>query len=182
MRTKNEEAYDHVFKNHYPDEERSAARPLKTSPCYERMRELGAVFGSVYGWERPNWFAPLDYQLSDQDLDKPKVLWNKNHSAPLPDGRVVEKNSFRRSNYFDFVGDECRHVHEHVGVLDMSAFSKATVSGRGAEEWLNSIVANNVPKGVGRIGLCHMLSLNGGVRAEFTIYKRAENSLSLIHI
>ena len=180
LRTKNEEAYDHVFKNHYPDEERSAARPLKTSPCYERMRELGAVFGSVYGWERPNWFAPLDYQLSDQDLDKPEVLWNKNHSAPLPDGRVVEKNSFRRSNYFDFVGDECRHVHEHVGVLDMSAFSKATVSGQGAEEWLNSIVANNVPKGVGRIGLCHMLSLNGGVRAEFTIYKRAENSYYLV--
>ena len=180
LRTKNEEAYDHVFKNHYPDEERSAARPLKTSPCYERMRKLGAVFGSVYGWERPNWFAPLDYQLSDQDLDKPEVLWNKNHSAPLPDGRVVEKNSFRRSNYFDFVGDECRHVHEHVGVLDMSAFSKATVSGRGADEWLNSIVANNVPKGVGRIGLCHMLSLNGGVRAEFTIYKRAENSFYLV--
>jgi len=180
LRTKNEEAYDHVFKNHYPDEERSAARPLKTSPCYERMRELGAVFGSVYGWERPNWFAPLDYQLSDQDLDKPEVLWNKNHSAPLPDGRVVEKNSFRRSNYFNFVGDECRHVHEHVGVLDMSAFSKATVSGQGAEEWLNSIVANNVPKGVGRIGLCHMLSLNGGVRAEFTIYKRAENSYYLV--
>ena len=180
LRTKNEEAYDHVFKNHYPDEERSAARPLKTSPCYERMRELGAVFGSVYGWKRPNWFAPLDYQLSDQDLDKPKVLWNKNHSAPLPDGRVVEKNSFRRSNYFNFVGDECLHVHEHVGVLDMSAFSKATVSGQGAEEWLNSIVANNVPKGVGRIGLCHMLSLNGGVRAEFTIYKRAENSYYLV--
>ena len=180
LRTKNEEAYDHVFKNHYPDEERSAARPLKTSPCYERMRKLGAVFGSVYGWERPNWFAPLDYQLSDQDLDKPEVLWNKNHSAPLPDGRVVEKNSFRRSNYFNFVGDECRHVHEHVGVLDMSAFSKATVSGQGAEEWLNSIVANNVPKGVGRIGLCHMLSLNGGVRAEFTIYKRAENSYYLV--
>ena len=180
LRTKNEEAYDHVFKNHYPDEERSAARPLKTSPCYERMRELGAVFGSVYGWERPNWFAPLDYRLSDQDLDKPEVLWNKNHSAPLSDGRVVEKNSFRRSNYFDFVGDECRHVHEHVGVLDMSAFSKATVSGRGAEEWLNSIVANNVPKGIGRIGLCHMLSLNGGVRAEFTIYKRAENSYYLV--
>ena len=180
LRTKNEEAYDHVFKNHYPDEERSAARPLKTSPCYERMRELGAVFGSVYGWERPNWFAPLDYQLSDQDLDKPEVLWNKNHSAPLPDGRVVEKNSFRRSNYFNFVGDECLHVHEHVGVLDMSAFSKATVSGQGAEEWLNSIVANNVPKGVGRIGLCHMLSLNGGVRAEFTIYKRAENSYYLV--
>ena len=29
-----------MFKNHYPDEERSAARPLKTSPCYSRLAEL----------------------------------------------------------------------------------------------------------------------------------------------
>jgi len=138
------------------------------------------VFGSVYGWERPNWFAPGDYSLSDQDLDKANTLWNKNHSKALDDGRIVEKNSFRRSNYFDFVGQECRHVNEKVGLLDMSAFSKATVTGPGAEAWLNSIVANTVPKGIGRIGLCHMLSQNGGVRAEFTIYKRAKNSYYLV--
>ena len=31
---KNEEAYDHVYVLHHPDEERPAARPLrKTSPC-----------------------------------------------------------------------------------------------------------------------------------------------------
>ena len=41
-----------------PDEERPAGRPLKTAPCYGRMKTLGAVFGTVYGWERPNWFAP----------------------------------------------------------------------------------------------------------------------------
>jgi len=180
LRSKNEEAYDHVFKNHYPDEERGAARPLKTAPCYDRMKELGAVFGSVYGWERPNWFAPPGYSLSDEDLDKSDTLWNKNHSKALADGRIVEKNSFRRSNYFDFVAEECRHVNQHVGVLDMSAFSKATVTGHGSEAWLNSIVANNIPKAIGRIGLCHMLSKNGGVRAEFTIYKRAKNSYYLV--
>jgi dimethylglycine dehydrogenase len=138
------------------------------------------VFGSVYGWERPNWFAPPGYSLSEGELDKADTLWNKNHSKALDDGRIVEKNSFRRSNYFDFVGQECRHVTEHVGVLDMSAFSKCTVTGPGSEAWLNSIVANNVPKAIGRIGLCHMLSLNGGVRAEFTIYKRAKNSYYLV--
>ena len=180
LRTKNEEAYDHVFKNHYPDEERSAARPLKTSPCYDRMKALGAVFGTVYGWERPNWFAPLDYSLSEADLNKDDTLWNKNHSKALDDGRIVEKNSFRRSNYFDFVGQECRHVTSKVGVLDMSAFAKCTVTGRGSEAWLNSILANTVPVTVGRIGLCHMLSKNGGVRAEFTVYKRAKNSYYLV--
>ena len=62
LREKNEEAYSNVFTPHYPDEERGAARPLKTAPCYDRMKALGAVFGSVYGWERANWFMPsVDY-------------------------------------------------------------------------------------------------------------------------
>ena len=180
LRSKNEEAYSNVFTTHYPDEERGAARPLKRTPCYDRMRDLGAVFGQVYGWERPNWFAPKDYQLSKTELNKADTLLNENHSAPLEDGRIVEKNSFRRSNYFDFVGEECRHVAEKVGLLDMSAFAKFTVKGFGAEAWLNSLVANNVPKGVGRVGLCHMLSKNGGVRAEFTIYKRAPRDYYLV--
>ena len=180
LRSKNEEAYNHVFKNHYPDEERSAARPLKTSPCYDRLKNLGAVFGSAYGWERPNWFAPDYYALSEVELDKDKTLWNKNHSSALADGRIVEKNSFRRSNYFEFVRSECLHVNESVGILDMSAFSKCIVTGVGAESWLNSIVANRVPRTVGRIGLCHMLSENGGVRAEFTIFKRARNNYYLV--
>ena len=84
LREKNEEAYANVFTTHYPDEERSAARPLKTAPCYDRMKALGAVFGSVYGWERPNWFMPsLDYSLSAEELnqeDPEKVFLNKNHS------------------------------------------------------------------------------------------------------
>lgn len=180
LRTKNEEAYAGVFTTHYPDEERGGARPLRRTPCYDRMKELGAVFGQVYGWERPNWFAPKDYSLSDSDLNKADTILNENHAKALDDGRIVEKYSFRRSNYFEFVGQECRHVKEHVGVLDMSAFSKFTVSGRGAEAWLSSIVANNIPKAIGRIGLCHMLSLNGGVRAEFTIYKTAKNNYYLV--
>ena len=44
------------------------------------------------------------------DLAKPDVLLNDNHSPALEDGRVVEKYSFRRSNYFKFVGDEVKHV------------------------------------------------------------------------
>lgn len=184
LKEKNEEAYANVFTTHYPDEERESCRPLKTTPCYERMKELGAVFGSVYGWERPNWFMPnKDYALGTEDLqteDEANVLWNKNFSDPLEDGRIVEKNSFRRSNYHEFVGNECKHVAEHVGMLDMSAFAKATVKGPGAEAWLESIFANKMPKTIGRISLVHMLTLNGGVRAEFTVYKTGPQSYYLV--
>ncbi len=180
LRRKNEEAYANVFSTHYPDEERAAARPLKRAPCYDRMQALGAVFGHVYGWERPNWFAPVEYSLTAEELDQADTLLNDNHSAPQQDGRVVEKNSFRRSNYFEFVGQECRHVQANVGLLDMSAFSKFSVAGAGAADWLESLVANNIPRGVGRVGLCHMLSGNGGVRAEFTIYKKADGDYYLV--
>jgi len=184
LREKNEEAYSNVFTTHFPDEERGAARPLKTAPCYDRMKSLGAVFGSVYGWERPNWFMPtVDYSLSAEDInqeDPSNVLLNKNHSSPLDDGRIVEKNSFRRSNYFEHVGNECKHVNKKVGLLDMSAFAKCVVKGPGAESWLESLFANKIPKNIGRINLVHMLSLNGGVRAEFTVYKTAPQTYYLV--
>jgi dimethylglycine dehydrogenase len=177
---KNEEAYAKVFTVHYPDEERAAARPLRQTPCYSRMKNLGAVFGSVYGWERPNWFAPLGYGLSEADLDKPDVLLNENHPPVGPGEQPREKWSFRRSNYFQFVGDECRYVHDNVGLMDMSAFAKCEVSGAGAEGWLNSILTNRAPKGIGRVTLSYLLTERGGVRAEFTLTRIGPNRFYLI--
>ena len=180
LKAKNEEAYRNVFTPHYPDEERAEARPLKRTPCYDRMKALGAVFGSVYGWERPGWFAPADLSLTEKDLDRPDVLLNHNHAPKTDDGRIVEKWSFRRSNYFAHVGNECRNVFDNVGLLDMSAFAKCFVSGPGAEAWLDWLLANRIPKKIGRMGLCHMLSQNGGVRSEFTVYRAGPQSFYLV--
>jgi dimethylglycine dehydrogenase len=177
---KNEEAYAKVFTVHYPDEERAAARPLRQTPCYGRMKDLGAVFGSVYGWERPNWFAPQGYGLSEADLVQPDVLLNENHPAVSLGEKPREKWSFRRSNYFRFVGDECRNVHENVGLMDMSAFAKCEVSGPGAESWLNSILTNSVPKAIGRVTLTYLLTERGGVRAEFTLTRIGPERFYLI--
>ncbi|MBT6094301.1 MAG: FAD-dependent oxidoreductase [Rhodospirillaceae bacterium] len=152
---KNEEAYRNVFSVHYPDEEREAARPLRTAPCYDRMKAMGAVFGQKFGWERPNWFAP--------------------------DGMAQEDHwSFRRSKWFEPIGEECRNVAENVGLLDMTAFAKCQISGPGAEAWLDNLVANRLPKAVGRVGLCHALNINGGVRSEFTILRNPDNSFYLV--
>jgi dimethylglycine dehydrogenase len=180
LRAKAEEAYSNVYTVHYPDEERAAGRPLKTSPCYERMKRLGAVFGSVYGWERPNWFAPPGYGLDAAELDKPDAILNENH-PPVADGeRPRERWSFRRSNYFAHVGRECRHVHEAVGLLDMTAFAKFEVSGPGAEAWLDRLVSNRLPKQVGRIALCYLLTKRGGVRSEFTVYREGPQRFYIV--
>ena len=152
---KNEEAYRDVFTIHYPDEERHDARPAKTSAVYDKLKRMGAVFGQRYGWERANWFAP--------DGVEPKDVW-----------------SFRRSNYFEHVGNECRRLREKVGVIDLSPFTKFEVRGPGAEAWLDGLVANKVPTKVGRIALCHALTQRGGIRTEFTITKLGENDFYVV--
>ena len=155
LKAKNEEAYANVFTIHYPDEERPAARPLRTAPCYERLKDRGAVFGQKFGWERTNWFAPAGMAAEDH--------W-----------------SFRRSRWFEPVGEECRHVQEHVGLLDMTAFAKCRVSGPGAAAFLDRLVANRLPARDGRIALCHALNSRGGVHSEFTILREAADSFYLV--
>ncbi|HVR65225.1 MAG TPA: FAD-dependent oxidoreductase [Verrucomicrobiae bacterium] len=154
-KVKNEECYEHVFIHHYPLEERPGARPAKTAPCYDRMKALGAVFGQKYGWERPNWFAPSKSKQKD-------------------------KYSFRRTNYFEPVREECRAVRERVGLLDLTGFSKFEISGKGAEAFLDRLVANRLPKKIGRIALAHALTPQGGVRSEFTISRLAEDRFYVV--
>ncbi|HTM20470.1 MAG TPA: FAD-dependent oxidoreductase, partial [Kofleriaceae bacterium] len=152
---KNEEAYEHIFVLHYPLEERPGARPAKTSPCYDRQKQLGAVFGQKYGWERANWFAPKGKPAKD-------------------------KYSFRRANFFEPVREECKAVRERVGLLDLTGFSKWEVSGPGAEAYLDRLVANRVPKKIGRVQLVHALTATGGVLSELTITRLAEDRFYLI--
>ncbi|NCF73920.1 MAG: FAD-dependent oxidoreductase [Gammaproteobacteria bacterium] len=152
---KNEEAYANVFVIHYPDEERPAARPLKTAPCYERLKDMGAVFGQKFGWERANWFAS--------------------------DGMAQEDDwSFRRSKWFAAIGREIANVTTNVGVLDMTAFAKCRVSGPEAESFLEYFVANRLPQKIGGVGLCHALNTNGGIHTEFTILRESDDSFYLV--
>ena len=152
---KNEEAYANVFTVHFPDEEREAARPLRTTPCYDRMKALGAVFGASFGWERPNWFAPEGVAREDD--------W-----------------SFRRSAWFEHIGNEVKNTTENVGLLDMSAFAKAKITGPGAAEFLDHLIANRIPKKAGRVNLCHALSYGGGVHSEYTIIKEKDDSFYVV--
>jgi dimethylglycine dehydrogenase len=108
------------------------------------------------------------------------VLLSHNHAPSAKDGKIKEKWSFRRSNYFKHVGNECRNVFDNVGLLDMSAFAKYEVSGPKAEEWLDSILANRIPKKIGRMALCHLLTVRGGVRSEFTVYRTGPERFYLV--
>jgi dimethylglycine dehydrogenase len=155
LKAKNQEAYANVFVIHYPDEERPGARPLRTAPCYDRLKSMGAVFGQKFGWERANWFAPPGVAQEDD--------W-----------------SFRRSKWFEHAAAEARNVAMNVGLLDMTAFAKCRLSGPGAEAFLDRLLANRLPRKLGRVGLCHALNTRGGVHSEFTVIREAAESFYLV--
>jgi len=154
---KNEECYAHVYILHHPDEERPACRPLRTAPAYDRQKALGAQFGQVNGWERPNYYGPLD----------------------APDNFDHDARSFRRGGWWQYAVDEARAVREGVGLIDGTAFTKHLVRGPGATAFLDHFTCNRLPK-VGRINLTYALTNHGTTRTEYTIVRLGEHDYYLV--
>ncbi|QBX35349.1 FAD-dependent oxidoreductase [Paracoccus liaowanqingii] len=151
---KNEEAYENVFVLHHPDEERGAARPLRTSPAYDRQAARGAQFGQVNGWERPNYYAPMGFDDHDS-------------------------RSFRRGGWWKYAKAEAEAVRSAAGLVDATAFAKHVVTGPGATAFLDWLTTNKLPK-VGRINLTYALTDAGTVRTEYTIVRRGEQDYYLV--
>ncbi len=137
------ENYSRRFRIRFPNEELLAARPLRTTPVYDRLKAQGAVFGAAYGLEHALWFAP-------------------------PGMAPVEDVTYRRSNAHAVVGDECRAVRNAVGLLEIATFSRYEVTGAGARAWLDRVLAGRLPR-EGRMALAPMLNAKGRLIGDFTV-------------
>jgi len=137
------ENYQRRFAISFPNEVLPAGRPLVTTPVYETWKAQNAVFGAGYGLEQVNYFAA-----------------SKSEAYETP--------SFRRSNAFDTIGAECRAVRTGVGINEIHNFGKFIVEGPGAEDWLNHILANRMPK-IGRVILTPMLNPQGRLIGDLTV-------------
>ena len=139
----------------FPHFNRLAGRPIKPSPLYDRLKEKGAVYEEVYGHERPRWFAG--------------------------DGVAQEDHySFGRNEVHDRVGREVKAVRSSVGIMDISAFTKIAVSGAGAADALEAMVANRLPKKNGGIILTHLLNERGRIEVELTVIKLTDDQYYLV--
>ena len=148
------ETYSRRFRIRFPNEELSAARPLRTTPLYDRMVANNAVMGESSGLEYPLWFAPL--------------------AQP-----AVENATFRRSNAFEHVGAECRAVRSGVGLIETSNYGKIEVEGPRAAEFLRRVMAGKLPP-VGRLALAPMLNERGKLIGDFTLNRLAEDKFLLV--
>ena len=142
-RLKVRENYQKRFAVSYPNEELPAARPLDATPAYGIWQQQNAVFGSAYGMEHVNYFAA---------------------KGETP----YEIPSFRRSNAFDTVAEECRAVRQAVGINEVHNFGKYEISGPKAAEYLDTIMAGRIPQ-PGRLTLNPMLSPKGRIIGDFTV-------------
>lgn len=144
--------YANRFAIHFPNEERSAGRPMRVRPTHDVQKSLGAVMGLNYGWEHPLYF----------DADTP------------------ESAGFVRQPWFDSVGREARMLRDRAGIIDISNFAKYFVRGPGAAAWLNAVFANNMPLAVGRSCLTPLIGVRGGIAGDFTVTKLAEDEFMFI--
>lgn len=147
--------YSKRFAIHFPFEERQAGRETRMRPIYQRQKQMGAVHGLNYGWEHPLWYAGAGVE-------------------------GVETYGYTRQDWFEPVGRECRNLRENVGVVDVSNFGKYEVKGAGAAAWIDKVIANHVPKEVGRSCLTPMLGIRGGIAGDFTVTKLAEDHFFMI--
>jgi dimethylglycine dehydrogenase len=148
------ENYSRRFSIRFPNEELPAARPLRTTPIYEKLEAEHAVFGDYCGLEHALWFAPAAAEAEDHI-------------------------SFRRSNAHPHLAAECGAVQNSVGLLEISNYGKFDILGPGAADWLSHMMANRVPA-VGRIALTPMLNERGKLIGDFTMCRIAADHIFLI--
>ena len=137
------ENYSRRFRITFPNEELPAGRPLHTTPVYDRLTAHNAVWGAGFGLEHPLWFQ-------------------------RPGSEPREDVTFRRSNAFPVVADECTTVRERVGLTECSNFAKYRVTGAGSAGWLQGLFTNRLPR-VGRINLTAALDPGGHIVGEFSV-------------
>jgi 4-methylaminobutanoate oxidase (formaldehyde-forming) len=139
----------------WPNLQPETARPSRKSAMYDRLLEAGAYYGDSVGWEYPDWFAPKGEEAK------------------------VEYSWFRQ-NWFEWSAAEHKAAREDVILMDQTHMSKFLVQGRDAEKHLNRICANNVAVPVGKVVYTQWLNERGGIEADMTVTRLAEDCYLLI--
>jgi len=152
------EVYSTYYDVKYPGHERQAGRPLRLSPVYPRLAELGAAFGEKSGWERANWFEP-NTARGDESL-RPRG-WAGRLWSPA-------------------IGAEHRACREAAALFDETSFAKIEVSGPGSAEYLEQLCDNRVARDVGQITYTQMLNQRGGIECDFTVTRLEEDHFRIV--
>jgi len=152
------EVYSTYYDIKYPNHEKQSGRPLRLSPAYARLTELGASFGEKSSWERVNWF---DANAADGDESLRPRGWAGEHWSPA-------------------IHAEATATRQTAGLFDQSSFAKIDVQGPGAAALLQRLCGNRVDRTVGAIAYTQMLNSRGGIESDFTVTRLGERSFRIV--
>ena len=154
------EAYRYYYYLRYPLDSDEWGRPRRTSALHERLQDEGAVFGVKHGWERADYLEP----------GRP---WRRA-------GADQRRFGWTRPPYFDVLGEEHRAFRETVGIIDMTSFGKIDLRGRGALALLDRAAGNRIDRPVGSVVYTQLLEKNGGIAADVTVTRLAEEHFRVV--
>ena len=143
------------YQDHWPFRQWQSARNVKKSILHDRLAAAGACFGESAGWERPNWYA-------------------KQGQSPQ------YEYSWGRQNWFNNHAEEHRAVRERVGMFEQSSFAKLLLQGRDALRVLNHIATASIDVPPGRIVYTQFLNPRGGIEADLTVARLAEDRFLVV--
>ena len=138
------ENYESYYDVRHPGAQRSAGRPLRTSPAYPWHAEHGAVFGEKAGWERVEHYSAL----GDEAL--------------RPRGTAGQ-------NWSPCVEPEHLAVRTGAGLFDETSFVKIEISGPDAAAFCRYAFAGDVDAAVGRVVYTASLNDRGGIACDVTL-------------
>ncbi len=149
------EAVGVLYHHHYPNRQRTSARPVICSPIHDRLADNGAVFSMTAGWERADWFAPKGVE-------------------------PVQKYSWEKPNWYEFQGQEHMAVRDGVGLYDLTSMGKLLVQGPDAEGFLQKMCSNDVAVPVGKVVYTPVLNQRGGFETDVTVTRFNEDSFFIV--
>jgi heterotetrameric sarcosine oxidase gamma subunit len=144
LRARVSESLGLLYAMHWPYRQAETARGVRRSAIHQYTDKLGAVYGEVNGWERPNWYV-------------------------RPGVKRAYEYSYGRQNWFACAQYEADKLKNDVVFFDQHSFAKYRVAGADALKALNYISANNVDVEVGRIVYTQWLNERGGIEADLTV-------------
>ena len=139
----------------WPNAQPQQGRNVRLSPYHAQHVDDGAHFVATNGWEFPEYFAGPGVT--------PTVEWG-----------------FARGEAFERTGQEHLHARDNFAIFDLSLMSHYLVQGPHAMAVLNRVCANEVDVPVARIVYTQWLNDRGGIIADVTVTRLAEDSYMVI--
>jgi len=144
-----------LYEHHYPNRQRTTARPIICSPIHDRLKVNNACFSQIAGWERADFFAPQGVE-------------------------PVHEYDWKSPNWLPWQREEHLAIRHGVGMYDLSSMGNFMVQGRDAQAVLQNLCTNDIAVKPGRVVYTPMVNERGGFETDVTITRMDKETFFIV--